>query len=194
MPLLKREPNVFPEDLFERGAEAPWVVAHVRSRQEKVLARHLQPLGVPYYAPQREKTIRRAGRTLHSYLPLFPGYVFLRAGAEGRARAWGSGVVVRMIDVADPRRLEDELAQIRSLQRFGAVLVPWAALPAGEPVRVVEGPFEGYVGVVLRDRGAERLLVSVSLLRKTIAVELGREDLAPVRRNAVPLNAAALTA
>jgi hypothetical protein len=36
----------------------PWWVAHVKSRQEKTLARHLQPLGIPYYLPQREQKIR----------------------------------------------------------------------------------------------------------------------------------------
>src|SRR5690242_9404213 len=59
MPLLKREPDVFPETLFESRFEAPWVVAHVRSRQEKVLARFLAPAGIPFYAPQREKRTRR---------------------------------------------------------------------------------------------------------------------------------------
>jgi transcription antitermination factor NusG len=52
-------------------------------------------------------------------------------------------------------------------------------------VRVVEGAFEGYVGVVLRERGVERLLVSVSLLRRTVSVEFEREMLAPVPPRAV---------
>jgi len=72
MPLLKREPDVFPEDLFGSECGEPWVVAHVRSRQEKVLARHLHSVAVPHYAPQREKKVRRAGRNFTSYLPLFP--------------------------------------------------------------------------------------------------------------------------
>ena len=45
---------------------------------------------------------------------------------------------------------------------------------------MVDGPFEGYLGIVVRERGAERLLVSVSLLRKSVAVEFEREMLAPV--------------
>jgi len=180
MPLLKREPDVFPEDLFGPECREPWVVAHVRSRQEKVLARHLQSVAVPHFAPQREKRVRRAGRKFTSYLPLFPGYVFLRASAEQRTLAWRSNVVVRLIEVSDQARLGMELAQLRRLQQAGASLVPFAAFDAGDPVRVIDGPFEGYVGVVLRERGVERLLVSVSLLRKTVAVEFEREMLAPV--------------
>jgi len=47
MPLLKRELDLFPEGLFDLPVEShPWWVAHVKSRQEKALARHLQPLGI----------------------------------------------------------------------------------------------------------------------------------------------------
>jgi transcription antitermination factor NusG len=195
MPLLKREPDVFPPDLFDSGRPEPWLVAHVRSRQEKVLARYLRAMEIPHYVPQREKKVRRSGRLFVSYLPLFPGYVFFRPSGMERSVAWESGVVVRLIDAPDPARLQMELAQLERLQRSGATLVPYAALCPGEPVRVVDGPFEDYVGVVLRDRGAERLLVSVSLLRKTVAVEFEREMLAPVPpRAAASPSAGALTA
>jgi len=182
MPLLKREPDLFPEGLFGAPGEAPWLVAHVRSRQEKVLARFLSSIGVPFYAPQREKRTRRHGRSFVSYLPLFPGYVFLRAGGEERARVWGSNVVVRMIDVPDQDLLGAELAQIQRLQSAGARFAPARPLDAGERVKVVDGPFEGYLGIVVRESGAERLLVSVSLLRKWVAVEFEREILAPISR------------
>ncbi len=193
MPLLKRESDVFPESLFDSPGGAPWIVAQVRSRQEKVLARFLPPAGIPFYAPQREKRTRRQGRNFVSYLPLFPGYLFLRADAEDRARVWRSNVVVRMIDVSDQEIFETELAQIHRLQRSGARLAPACPLESGEPVRVVEGPFEGYLGIVVRDRGAERLLISVSLLRKSVAVEFEREMVAPIPlRAALPPAAASV--
>jgi hypothetical protein len=63
MPLLKREPDLFPQDLFGLEVERPpWWVAHVKSRQEKALARRLRPLGVSYYLPQLELKTRKAPR------------------------------------------------------------------------------------------------------------------------------------
>ena len=60
MPLLKREPEIFPHGLFELPeAGFPWSVAHTRSRQEKALLRHLSPLRIPFYLPQAVKRIRR---------------------------------------------------------------------------------------------------------------------------------------
>jgi transcription antitermination factor NusG len=180
MPLLKREADHFPADLFRLGPEAhPWWVAHTRSRTEKVLSRHLNSSRIPFYLPLGERRIRRSGRTFVSYLPVFPGYVFLRGGAENRGAALRSGVVVRFLEVKDQERLDRELRQIHALQEGGASLVVHPYLGTGDAVRIREGPFRGYFGVILREKGATRLVVSVSMLKRSVAVELERESLAP---------------
>ena len=46
-------------------------------------------------------------------------------------------------------------------------------------MRVVEGPFKGYTGVVVREAGRLRLIVSVSMLRSAVAVEFERQVLVP---------------
>ena len=116
MPLLKREPDLFPEGLFDLPVEShPWWVAHVKSRQEKALARHLQPLGIPYYLPQREQKIRRAGRNFVSYLPLFPGYLFFRGTDDDRYAAHRSKLVAQVIEVVDQPLLDAELGRLRTL-------------------------------------------------------------------------------
>jgi hypothetical protein len=173
--LLKREPDSFPTAVFELPAEAsPWWVAHVRSRQEKALARFLRPLGVPFYLPQREHRVRRAGRNFVSFLPLFPGYLFFRGSAAERLTALRSDLIVKVLDVLDQDLLGQELAQLHALQQSGASLVPCDPVASGAAVRIVEGPFKGYTGIVLRGGERPRLVVSISILRKSVSVELER--------------------
>ena len=172
MPLLRKEPELFPEELFE--LREPWRIAHVRSRQEKVLARHLLRGGIAFYAPQTAKAKTRAGRQFVSHLPLFPGYVFFRGDAEARQAALRSNVIVAIIEVDDQPLLDAELHQLRRLQLEGASLVPADEFAAGDAVRIVDGSFAGYEGTVVRSGRGERLLVSVSLLRKSVAVEFPR--------------------
>jgi len=180
MPLLKREVEFSPVGLFGAEVELPWWVAHTRSRQEKALARFLSPLGVPFYVPQGEKRVRRAGRLFTSFLPLFPGYVFFRGTAEQRRLAIQSRLLVGVLDVDDQALLERELRQLHALQTSGANLVPHEELRPGQPVRVTEGPFQGYSGIVVRGQGALRLVVSISMLRKAVAVEFDRGVLSRV--------------
>jgi transcription antitermination factor NusG len=183
MAILKRGPEIFPEGLFElKAAEHPWWVARVRSRHEKLLARHLVPFGVPFYLPQTERRVRRGGRSFISFLPLFPGYVFFRGGRQERVVALQSQVVTGILTVHDQGRLGAELKQLRLLQESGASISPVRSFVAGEAVVVTDGPFRGYAGVILREKGRSRLMVSISLLRKAVVVEVGAEALAADRR------------
>ena len=184
MPILQKESEIYPADLFEIPAgEAPWRVAHVRSRQEKLLARFLATHHKPFYLPQIDQVVKRNGRTFTSHLPLFSGYVFLRQVA-GMEIVWRSNVVVSLIDVSDQERLTMELLQIRKLQESGAMLTPVSDIATGDAVRITEGAFRDYVGTVVRERGSTRLIISVSTLRKAVVVEFPRDAVARSRPSA----------
>jgi transcription antitermination factor NusG len=183
VPILKREVDLSPPHLFELSpAEHPWWVAFVRSRQEKGLARHLVGHGVGFYLPQAEKRTRRAGRTFVSSLPLFPGYLFFRGPAEARRTALRSDLIVEILPVLDQEGLDGELRNLRLLQEAGVPLVPHPWLAPGDEVEVVDGPFRGVTGTVLREKGPLRLVVSVTFLRQSVAAELDREAVVPLRR------------
>lgn len=180
MPLLPKETEISPETIFE--SDEPWRVAHVRSRHEKLLARHFLQHGVAFYLPQIERPAVRAGRRLVSHVPLFPGYVFFRGGAAARQTALRSDVVANVIEVEDQALLTGELGQIRRLQLAGASLMPVEELDVGDAVRITEGAFAGYQGTIVRTGRGDRLLVSVSLLRKAVGVEFPRQALRRGRR------------
>jgi hypothetical protein len=183
VPILKSEVALSPPDLFDLP-DLPWRVAYVRSRQEKELARLLLRQEVPFYLPLAEKHVRRAGRRFVSFLPLFPGYLFFR-GARGSAperMPWRwDDLVVSLLEVPDQPRLDQELRALWRLQESGAAVVAFPYLGPGDAVEVVEGPFRGLSGTVLREKGRTRLVVSVSFLRQSVAAELEREVLALAR-------------
>jgi Transcription termination factor nusG len=183
VPILKSEVALSPPDLFDLP-DLPWRVAYVRSRQEKELARWLLRLRVPFYLPLAEKQVRRAGRRFVSFLPLFPGYLFFRGP---RVRAAGSGTarwddrLVSVLEVPDQPRLDTELRVLWRLQQSGAAFEDFPYLAPGDAVEVIDGPFQGLRGTVLREKGRTRLVVSVSFLRQSVAAEFEREALAPAR-------------
>ena len=184
MPILKSEVALSPPDLFDLP-DLPWRVAYVRSRQEKELARLLLRLNVPFYLPLAEKQVRRAGRRFVSFLPLFPGYLFFRGDhgplgspAESGAARWDDRLV-SVLDVPDQPQLDAELRVLWRLQQSGAAFEDFPYLAPGDAVEVIDGPFQGLRGTVLREKGKTRLVVSVSFLRQSVAAEFEREALAP---------------
>jgi len=186
VPILKSEVALSPPDLFDLP-DLPWRVAYVRSRQEKELARLLLRQDVPFYLPLQEKQAQRAGRRFVSFLPLFPGYLFFRGPrvppepATARPPVRWDELVVSVLEVPDQPRLAGELRTLWRLQESGAALVACPYVGPGDAVEVIDGPFRGLSGTVLRAKGRSRLIVSVSLLRQSVAAELGREVLAPAR-------------
>lgn len=182
MPILRKETDIYPDDLFDLPtSEAPWEIAHLRSRQEKSIARLLLDAQKPFYLPQIEQKKKVSGRTFISHLPLFPGYIFVRRVDGLREALWRTSAVANMLEVADQTQLTAELLQIRQLQLSGAILTPRSDLVPGDAVRIEEGAFRGYTGTVIKERGSLRLIVSVSILRKAVSVEFPREVLARVK-------------
>ena len=181
MPILRRESEIFPADLFSMPADAPWEIVHVRSRQEKAVARLLTDRQQPFYLPQVEKRIRRDGRTFTSFLPLFGGYLFIRLTGQTRETLWSTSAVVRLIQVGDQQLLNSELRQIRALQEAGAILVAHPEIVAGDAIRIADGVFQGYLGTVVRELDATRLVVSITALNKSVTAEFPRESVVSIR-------------
>ena len=182
MPILRKESDIYPESLFDLStSEAPWEIAHLRSRQEKAVARLLREAHMPFYLPQIQQKKKNSGRTFVSHLPLFPGYIFLRRVDGLRETLWRTGAVANLLEVDDQQQLASELLQIRRLQESGAILTPVVELVPGDAVRIEDGAFRGYTGVVTHERGSLRLIVSVTILKKSVAVEFPREVLTRVK-------------
>jgi transcription antitermination factor NusG len=67
---------------------------------------------------------------------------------------------------------EREIAAIQAVVRSGLPALPWPFVHAGDSVRVESGPLRGVQGVVERLNDPKRLLVSVTLMQRSISVEL----------------------
>ena len=181
MPLLKRGTEIFPQSLFE----LPGPTFPGGSPMSAVGRRRFWRATSP---PSRFLSTCRCGKTRGcrgggvsaSYMPLFPGYLFFRGSAAQRVAVLQSNVVARLIEVPDQELLTRELRELRGFQEADATLTPYVPIAPGSTVRVVEGPFSGYTGKLVREQSRLRLIVSISMLRQSVAVEFSREALSPV--------------
>ena len=177
------EPDLCPEDLFDLPAERyPWWVVHVRSRQEKLLARECRRRGIPFYLPLCERRSARDRRGRVAYVPLFTGYLFARGDLEHeRLELLKTNLCLHVLAVPDQEELVHDLVQIRRLQQMGLPLVPWPQLAKGSLVRLADGPFEGMTGRVTAVKGRTRFVVSVRFIHRSVSVEVDRDALVPER-------------
>jgi len=174
VPILDREPGVWPEELFEirlqtRNPE-PWFVCHVRPRTEKAVARRLRSLGREYFLPQNERRKRYGRRLVCSHLPLFPGYIFV----VGNDSDPGSTIkeIVRSLSVSDQPQLERDLREIDRLLRSGQPVTREERLRPGALARIISGPLAGLCGQVVKNRRGLKLVLRVHFLQQGASVEV----------------------
>jgi transcriptional antiterminator RfaH len=176
MPILDREPDLFPDDLLAGDAPAPehagraWLALHTRPRQEKSIARELYRRRVPFYVPLVPHRSLIRGRIVTAHVPLFPGYVFLLASPEERLAALATNRVVQTLPVANQEGLRHDLRQIRQLIASNAPLTVEGALTPGVPVEITAGPLAGLKGKIRRGASGCRFVVEVDFIQQGASV------------------------
>ena len=175
MPLLKRETDIFPDNLLtsEQALKAPWWAIYTMARQEKKLMRLLIDEKISFYAPVIERRYRSPnGRLRKSFEPLFANYVFVCGDEDARYRTVCTGCVSRSMSVPEPDKLVADLLQIFNLVAMNAPLAPERRLEPGMKVRIRNGSFAGYEGVIVRRDKEVRLQVSVRFMDQGISVAI----------------------
>jgi transcription antitermination factor NusG len=152
----------------------PWYGLRVRSRHEQVAATVLRGKGYEPFLPSYKVQRRWTDRIKDTELPLFPGYVFCRMDVANRLPVLTSTGVVGIVGIGKiPEPIDEgEIAAIWAVMRSGLPALPWPFVHAGDSVRVEFGPLRGVQGVVKSFNERRRLVVSVTLMQRSISVEL----------------------
>lgn len=175
MPILSPETSIFPDDLLEStfALDHAWWVMYTLPRQEKKLMRMLLEKEVPFYLPVIKRRYRSPNGRLRCVMqPLFSGYVFVCGGEQQRYESICTGCVSRWLDVPDPTELVEDLKQLERLIVQDAPLSPERRMVAGQRVRIRNGAFAGYEGVILRREKGLCLQVSVRFMDQGVSVLL----------------------
>lgn len=175
MPILKRETDLYPANLFECewSTTNPWWAMYTLAKHEKKLMRQLVELKIPFYAPVIERRYRSPnGRLRSSYEPLFGNYVFVCGEETERYKTVSTGSVSRCLPIVGVEEFVADIKQIKELIAEEAPLTPESRLEPGQRVRIRNGVFAGYEGVIVRREREVRLQVYVRFMEKGVSVQL----------------------
>jgi transcriptional antiterminator RfaH len=165
----------------------PWFAIQTRPRCEKHVATQLESKGYEVFLPTYRARRRWSDRTKIVVLPLFDSYVFCRLDLGRSARVITTQGVVRFVGIAgEPAAIDDQ--EIAALQQIVAAAVdvePWSYLQVGQRVCIMDGALSGIEGILESARGRDRLIVSVTLLQRAVAVEVDRESVVPVDQESI---------
>ena len=161
---------------------ARWYAIYTCARHEKRVSEQLQLRQVESFLPLYDAVHRWKDRRVHLQLPLFPGYVFVHIAPSDRLRVLELPSVVRMVGFnGQPAALADEeIVSLRDGLAGQLRAEPHPYLKVGRRVRVRRGPLAGRDGILLRKKDKLRLVLSIDLIQRSVAVEVDAADIEPV--------------
>jgi transcription antitermination factor NusG len=156
-----------------------WFAVYTATNHEKSIAQHLRVKEIETFLPLYSVTKRWKNRTTAKVdLPLFAGYIFVRIAPTERVRVLEVPMVYSIVgNRHEPIALPDD--QIEGLRAGlqGRQAHPFPYVKVGNRVRVRSGAFAGLEGIVVRTYAGLRVVLSVEMIQKSIAVHVEADEL-----------------
>ena len=157
-----------------------WYTVWSRSRHEKMVACALTNVRVTTFLPLVTEMHRWSDRRKSVDVPLFPGYVFVQIpnSPEARLRVLKTSGVVQFVgnrQGAVP--IDDkEISDVRTVSQQRINCGPYPFLQVGQRVRIRSGALAGIEGVLVSHDSASKLVISIQLIQRSLAVSLHNID------------------
>jgi transcription antitermination factor NusG len=167
----------------------PWFALRVRPNHENVVAMALRNKGYEAFLPVYQSRRRWSDRYRTLELPLFSGYLFCRLDLRRRLPVL---MTPGLLEIVSSGRIpvpvdEVEVSAVQSVVQSRLTAQPLSGLAVGERVRIQAGPLRGVEGVLLHTQGSYWLIVSVTLLNRSVSVRMDRNWVYPLSWEADPV-------
>jgi transcription antitermination factor NusG len=155
----------------------PWYGIRTKSNHERLAAAVLDSKGYEQYLPVYRSRRRWSDRVVEKDQPLFPGYVFCRFDARKPFPIVSTPGVVSVVGFGNELApiSDTEIEAVQTLLHSGLATEPCPFLHEGQRIRVKRGSLEGLEGILLKKKTDWRIVVSVTMLQRSVAVEIDRE-------------------
>ncbi len=164
------------------GSATHWYAVYTAPRHEKKVAAYLDVREIDHYLPLYGLARRwKDGSRVTIHEPLFPNYVFVRMPLLHRVQVLTVPGVLWIVGSRGPEPLAEDEIEILRTGLQGRQCEPHPFLTVGERVRVCRGPLSGAVGIVARIKNGLRLVITMEMLMRSVAVEVDAADLEAVR-------------
>jgi transcription antitermination factor NusG len=166
-------------------ADLQWWAIYTRHQHEKVVTEMLSAKGFEVFLPLYDSIRRWKDRQKLLSLPLFPGYVFVRGGLRQRLQVVSTPGVHTILSHGERVAIipENEIEAIRRTIEGRLRVEPHPFLQCGDRVRVSRGALQDVEGILVRKKNQFRLVLTVEMLAKSVAVEIDATDVRPVAKS-----------
>jgi transcription antitermination factor NusG len=160
----------------------PWYALRVKARHEESVSCGLRERGYADFLPSYTSTRRWSDRIRKMDMPLFPGYLFCRFDFGRRLPILTTPGVMHVVGMGNlPTPVdEQEISALQAVVKSGLMMQPWPFLRTGHRVTIEDGPLRNVEGIVSEMKDGHKLVLSVTLLQRSVAVNVDRAWIRPL--------------
>jgi transcription termination/antitermination protein NusG len=155
-----------------------WYAIYTCARHEKCVAKQLAERGIESFLPLYRSWHTWKDRRKEVELALFPSYVFVHIAAQMKLRVLQLPGVVHLVSSSgQPTPLPNqEIEALRDGLDQQIYAEPHPYLKVGRKVQVKRGPLAGTEGILIRKKDKFRVVISLDVLMRSVAVEVDAAD------------------
>jgi transcription antitermination factor NusG len=161
--------------------ESNWYAVHTLARHEKRVAAQFEEKRVSTFLPLLCQTHRWSDRRVKVEVPMFSCYAFVRIvhTVEERLKVLRTpGVLGFVGSERQGTPIPDEqIESLRTAINERIPCFPHAFISAGRRVRIRGGSLDCVEGILVRQGGDQRLVLSVELLHRSVAIRVEGYDI-----------------
>jgi transcription antitermination factor NusG len=156
-----------------------WCALQVKAQHERSVASSLRSRGHDQFLPLKRLKRKWSDRTKEIEFPLFAGYVFCRLNLQIPSLIMSTPGVIRIVGTRREIAVIDdrEIEAIRVAAASGRDVEPCAYVDIGTRVLISKGVLAGVEGTLVGRGNAQRLVLSVDMIQRSISVEMDDADI-----------------
>ena len=151
-----------------------WYALYTRHQHEKTVAHLLTAKGFETFLPLYAAVHRWKNGVKQLSLPLFSCYVFLRGPGDRWLQVLTTPGIHSLVGFGGKPAMipRSEIEAIRRVVESPVQAQPHPFIKCGDRARIIAGPLQGLEGLLLRKKNNWKLLLSVEMLERSVAVEV----------------------
>lgn len=163
--------------IHQNNSNLSWYALQVKPKFERVVGTVLEGKNLETFYPTYKRRKIWSDRVKETEAPLFPGYIFCKFNVHDRLPVLTTPGVSRVVGVGRvPAEIaEAELSAVKRIVHSGIPAMPWPFPRVGQRIVMQKGPLEGTEGVLVAVRNRYRIVVSISLLQRSVSAEVDAE-------------------
>ena len=171
-----------PLEACKSAQKALWYAAYTCPRHEKRVAQQLNERRIESFLPTYHSVRRWKDRKKVLELPLFPSYIFVQIAAHNKLDCLRVPGVLGLVTFQGMPAVvaTTEIENLRHGLSDQTIVQPHPYLREGRRVRVRRGAMAGVEGVLVKRRDRARVVLSISLLQRSVSVDIDEADVEPL--------------